>query len=1011
MKKKIFTFFILALAVLTLAACGKEYKVEFDSDGGSAVTSQTVKAKECATEPAAPTKSGYKFVEWQLDGTKYDFSSKVTKDITLKAVWRTLENFTVTFDSDGGEEVVSQTVVEGGVVVKPADPYKEGSFFAEWQFNGVKYDFATPVTANLTLKAVWNSIPLAGGEEGKLYNYKYAEPEVRAELAATLERWLINHGVSIPVFYQNSFTLYASRVQLPVEEYVPLMGFGASYGTFTTGTCSGTEEDPAYRTYTTASPVTLYHSQYKDSAESDVLDLVEASLFGIYWNQNFDGYVMAPDLAASLAYPVTQDADGNWVKVEDPDVLSETKSKIWKVEIRDDIKWSDGSAITLNDFMTNYRYLLDPKLKNSRANSFWAQALKLVNAQNYYEGNAKWEEVGIVADEETNSIVFKLISELTSWDFHYNMASFILGPVKADLFESLLSKDGTEAGYGKLDTSKTTVDSMLFSGQYMIEYYEKDKETRYVANPYWKKNPEVPHAMTPEKLTSVIVKDSNAAFELWQQGKLDVIGIPTAKYDEYKNNPSIKSAPDSTVWRFSINQMSQEQLDAEFGKGAWEAKPIMANKNFHWALYYGMNRTKIATDVLKTSSPAQFYLNNAYLINGASGTGYRASDWAKKVASGIFHGDLDLLEDTYGYSPEDAVDFYIAALKDLQKEGKLTNLITVEIASFDGSSHEDMLTAIKDDFEVLFNSEKVKAAFPNVRFEMTTSPQPGMDIYYQKQMKGKYDLGIAGISGSVMDVISLFDVFSSNKNTNTLRLSLGVDTTDVANNPVLFEGMYWAYDALVAAANGPTWIVNGNQNSDLGNAQVLANAQVNFWTKYALDNLENAEAEVAKLKAAAQDEVASAVSPAAVDSATQDYISELVKLIAATGKTEAEVRSAAVAAAKDFALATLTEGVEAEFNGSYVFWAGVYQCAIDNYDETKEDSTCPHDPAHEDKASDIGGLEACQEYLANAKAEKAAFDAAYVAIKETVNNATNVDDILSAYSAFEAEWLARAGAL
>ena len=54
MKKKIFTFFILALAVLTLAACGKEYKVEFDSDGGSAVTSQTVKAKECATEPAAP---------------------------------------------------------------------------------------------------------------------------------------------------------------------------------------------------------------------------------------------------------------------------------------------------------------------------------------------------------------------------------------------------------------------------------------------------------------------------------------------------------------------------------------------------------------------------------------------------------------------------------------------------------------------------------------------------------------------------------------------------------------------------------------------------------------------------------------------------------------------------------------------------------------------------------------------------------------------------------------------
>ena len=1011
MKKKIFTFFIVALAVLTLAACGKTFTVSFDSDGGSAVASQTVKEKESATEPAAPTKSGFNFVEWQLDGAKYDFSSKVTKDITLKATWKEKEKFTVSFDSDGGEEVASQTVVEGSTATKPADPYKEGVFFAEWQLDGKTFDFSTPITSNITLKATWSEIELAGGEDGELFNLKYAEPEVRAELAATIERWLINHGLSIPVFYQNSFTLYSERIQLPVEDYVPLMGFGPTYGTFTTGTCAGTEEDPAYRTYTTASPVTLFHSNYKDSAESDILELVESALFGIYWNQNFDGYVVAPDLAASLAYPVVQDASGNWVKVEEPDVLSETKAKAWKVEIRDDIKWSDGSAITLDDFMTNYKYLIDPKLKCSRANVFWSQALKVVGTENYYSGKGTWEEVGIIADEESNSIVFKLISELNSWDFHYNMSSFILGPVKADLFKELLSADGKEAGYGELDTSKTTVDSMLFSGQYMIEYYEKDKETRYVTNPYWKKNPEVPHAMTPEKLTSVVVKDSNAAFELWQQGKLDVIGIPASKYDEYKNNPSIKSAPDSTVWRFSVNQMSQEELDAEFGKGAWEAKPILANENFHWALYFGMNRVKIAKDVLKTSSPAQFYLNNAYFINGASGTGYRASDWAKKVATGIFHGDIDLLEESYGYSPDDAVEFYIAALKDLEKAGKLTKKVSIEIASFDGTTHENMLDVIAADFNALFNNEKVKEAFPDVTFEMTTSPQPGMDIYYQKQMKGKYDLAVAGISGSVMDVISLFDVFSSDKSVNQLRLSLGVDTTDVKNNPVLFQGMYWAYDALVAAANGPTWIVNGNRSNDLSNAQTLANAQVNFWTKYANDTLENAEAEIAKLKETAQENVAAATSPADADAATQDYITELVKLMAVGGKTEAEVRAAAIQAAKDFALETLASGVEVTFNDSYEFWKGVYQCAIDNYDEEKGDSVCPHEEKHPYVASDIGGLDACKEYLANANNEKAAFDAKYAEVKSQLANATSVLDVLNIYSAFEAEWNARAGSL
>ena len=34
-----------------------------------------------------PTKEGAEFVEWQLDGVKYDFSKPVTKAITLKAKW------------------------------------------------------------------------------------------------------------------------------------------------------------------------------------------------------------------------------------------------------------------------------------------------------------------------------------------------------------------------------------------------------------------------------------------------------------------------------------------------------------------------------------------------------------------------------------------------------------------------------------------------------------------------------------------------------------------------------------------------------------------------------------------------------------------------------------------------------------------------------------------------------------------------------------------------------------
>lgn len=63
------------------------YTIKFDSDGGTEIENQTIELNEKIKEPANPTKNGYKFVEWQLDGNKFDFNTEITKDITLKAKW------------------------------------------------------------------------------------------------------------------------------------------------------------------------------------------------------------------------------------------------------------------------------------------------------------------------------------------------------------------------------------------------------------------------------------------------------------------------------------------------------------------------------------------------------------------------------------------------------------------------------------------------------------------------------------------------------------------------------------------------------------------------------------------------------------------------------------------------------------------------------------------------------------------------------------------------------------
>ncbi len=67
-----------------------KYTVSFETDGGSKVSKQTVAKNTTAKEPTAPTKEGFDFAGWYTDKElkeKYDFSAKVTKNITLYAAW------------------------------------------------------------------------------------------------------------------------------------------------------------------------------------------------------------------------------------------------------------------------------------------------------------------------------------------------------------------------------------------------------------------------------------------------------------------------------------------------------------------------------------------------------------------------------------------------------------------------------------------------------------------------------------------------------------------------------------------------------------------------------------------------------------------------------------------------------------------------------------------------------------------------------------------------------------
>ena len=114
------------------------YTVSFDSQNGLAVADQTVQYNATVTVPAAPTKSGYTFKNWNTaadgSGTVYNVGDTFqmgTANVTLYAQW-TVNNYTVSFDTQGGSAVADQAVQYNATVTVPAAPTKAGYTFKNW---------------------------------------------------------------------------------------------------------------------------------------------------------------------------------------------------------------------------------------------------------------------------------------------------------------------------------------------------------------------------------------------------------------------------------------------------------------------------------------------------------------------------------------------------------------------------------------------------------------------------------------------------------------------------------------------------------------------------------------------------------------------------------------------------------------------------------------------------------------------------------------------------------------
>ena len=135
---------------------------------------------------------------------------------------------------------------------------------------------------------------------------------------------------------------------------------------------------------------------WETQSDRVILDYITSGFYTFVLNSDMSGYSLALEMASDLAQDVTAEYVGKFGVAE-----GET-GKAWRIPLKKDITWDDGTAITAADFEYSIKELLNPKTKNRRADSYYAGDFVVYNAKNYlYAGETAYD---LITDTAENLI-------------------------------------------------------------------------------------------------------------------------------------------------------------------------------------------------------------------------------------------------------------------------------------------------------------------------------------------------------------------------------------------------------------------------------------------------------------------------------------------------------------------------------------------------------------------------------------------------------------------------------
>lgn len=535
--------------------------------------------------------------------------------------------------------------------------------------------------------------------------------------------------------------------------------------------CSGGGRDGeyTYRTYTTALASNWNPHTWQTNADSSVLDYILSPLVDVSVLDSENGiYQWVYEMAESVTDVTEQHRadlkkygsslpDG--VKYED---ISE--GFVFEIKLNPNAKWENGDGIEAQDYVASMKELLNPKMKNYRANLYISGESALAGADKYYSGEiSDFDSVGLY---EVDNLTVRYVTK-TKIDINYFLSS-----LSSNWLVHVDTYNRGKVTSGELVSTdyNTSLSNTVSAGPYKLASLQEEKQMTLVRNENWYgwetedgelvsyTNFLVDGERIKQYQTTRIVidvMDESSAKSAFIKGELTEWTPSAEELVSYSFSDRLYRVDETYTMSlfFNTNTAALEKMDKTRGN---KNSLVLSNYKFRKAFSLAINRAKFCT-ATGGSKPQYALINGIYYydIYNDPQSIYRETTEAMQAVCNLYgiewgeETDYPTLERAYsavtGYNLTQARSLMKAAFSELSASGKYKKgeEIKISVAWSKGA-----LTADDNKQITLLNSFLNEAAYGSGFGKITLVGVGNIANRYSAVPSGDYAIGYGAWGGA-----------------------------------------------------------------------------------------------------------------------------------------------------------------------------------------------------------------------------------------------------------------------